>query len=58
MIPTLGEICQGGIDWGCGGKGDMHNMLKQASSQPRAAIPIFHPDLFPIGSRNHKHGHT
>lgn len=34
------------------------NMLKQASSQPAGAIPIFHPDLFPIGTRHRKHGHT
>lgn len=58
MIPTLGEICQGSIDWGCGKKGDMLNMLKQASSKPGAAIPIFHPDLFPIGNHNRKHRHT
>lgn len=34
------------------------NMLKQASSRPAGAIPIFHPDLFPIGRRHRKHGHT
>lgn len=58
MIPTLGEICQGSTDWARGRKGDMHNMLKQASSQHRAAIAIHLPDLFPIGSQNHGHGHT
>lgn len=41
MIHTPGEICQGGIDCNSGGKGDMHNMLKQASSRPHSSYTNF-----------------